>query len=91
LPSGRLEALGAQFSRTGASGFGEVTRDSCERIFECLGLRRGTRMLSMSLDAAGVRFHLRARTAPIQRRVLVAGATYASVQFDELVFIEPGE
>jgi hypothetical protein len=45
----------------------------------------------MSLGAVRVSFHLRAGTAAIQRRVLLAGASHASVQIDELIFIEEGE
>jgi hypothetical protein len=88
---GRFETLSAQCDRTRPSCFGECVRDACERILERLGLRRGTRVLSMRLGAVGILFHLRAGTTAIQRRVLVVGATHAGVQIDELIFIEQGE
>src|SRR5262249_20462136 len=66
-------------------------RDPCQGVFERLGLGRGAGMLGVRLGAPGVGLDLCARTTAIERRVLVARATHARVEVDELVLVEERE
>ena len=87
----RVEAFGAQCGRAGPGCPRERARDAGQRVLERLRLGGGARVLRMSLGAVRVGSHLRARATSIQRRVLLARATDARVELDELVFVELGE